>query len=378
MFNPVAGIKDLQNGIFLSRANRFIVDCLINGRRERAYLPNPGRLIELLQKGRRLYLLRNDADKKTGYTVIAVERDGMPVLLHTHYMNDVAAYLIENDLIKGLEGYRIKKREYSSGGSRFDFLLEKGGRTLVVEAKSCTLFVRDIAMFPDAVTERGRRHILHMVNEKRDSCILFIVNSPYVRYFMPDYHTDLSFSRALFDTKDRLMIRAIGIGWKKDLSLSGYIRELKIPWKIIGDNLEDRGSYILLLYLGNDSKIAIGELGTITFKRGYYLYVGSGTKNLSSRINRHRRLKKKRFWHIDYLREEAHYVTALPIRTKEHLECIIAQDLRKITDLGVNGFGSSDCRCESHLFFMRENPLLDVRFVNLLLHYRIDGLEPEA
>ncbi|MFN3479879.1 MAG: DNA/RNA nuclease SfsA [Thermodesulfovibrionales bacterium] len=378
MFDPLKGISGLEEGIFLSRPNRFTVECLVNKRKKRAYLPNPGRLLELLLKSSRLYLLRNyNQDRTMDFTVLAVEREGLPVLLHTHYANDVAAFLIENDLIRGLEGYRIKRKEFSIGRSRFDFLLERNGKMLLLEVKSCTLFGRDIAMFPDAVTERGRRHLLEMSMEDFDACVLFIVNSPRVRCFLPDYHTDLSFSRALFDVREKILIRAMGIGWRKNLSLSGEIRELEIPWGLIEDDLNDRGNYILILNLKEDQRIEAGKLGVLFFKKGYYIYVGSAAKNLSSRIDRHRRLRKRAFWHIDYLRERADYVTALPIRVREDLECLIAQDIKLISDWTIPGLGSSDCNCESHVFAMRKNPLGRKDFIDILLYYRIDRLKLE-
>ncbi|MFN3396633.1 MAG: DNA/RNA nuclease SfsA [Thermodesulfovibrionales bacterium] len=378
MFDPLRGITGLEEGIFLSRPNRFTVECLLNRRKKRAYLPNPGRLIELLLKGNRLYLLRNyNQDRKMDFTVLAVEREGLPILLHTHYANDVAAFLIENDLIRGLEGYRIKRREFSTGRSRFDFLLEKNGKRLLLEVKSCTLFGRDIAMFPDAITERGRRHLLEMSRDDFDACVLFIVNSPRVRYFLPDYHTDLSFARTLFNVREKILIRAIGIGWRKNLSLSGDIRELEIPWGLIEKDLNDSGGYILILYLGEDEWIEVGKLGVLFFKRGYYIYIGSAANNLSSRIDRHRRLRKRAFWHIDYLRERADYVTAFPLRVREDLECLIAQDIKLISDWIIPGFGFSDCNCGGHLFAMRENPLGRKDFIDILLYYRIDRLKPE-
>lgn len=378
MFDPLKGITGLEKGIFLSRPNRFTVECLIKGRKKRAYLPNPGRLLELLLKGRRLYLLKNcNQDRMMDFTVLAVEREGLTVLLHTHYANDVAAFLIENDLIRGLEGYRIKKREFSVGRSRFDFLLEKNDKMLVLEVKSCTLFGRDIAMFPDAITIRGRRHLLEMSRAELDACVLFIVNSPRVRYFLPDYHTDLFFSRTLFDVREKILIKAIGIGWRKNLSLSGEIRELEIPWRLIWDDLNDSGCYILILYLDEDERIEVGKIGVLFFKKGYYIYIGSAAKNLSSRIDRHRRLRKRAFWHIDYLRERTDYVTALHIRTGEDLECLIAQDIKLISDWTIPNFGSSDCNCESHLFAMKKNPLEREDFINILQYYRIDRLKPE-
>ncbi|GFP26227.1 sugar fermentation stimulation protein A, partial [Candidatus Hakubella thermalkaliphila] len=115
-----------------------------------------------------------------------------------------------------------------------------------------------------------------------------IVNWPLARYFLPEYHTDLEFSRVLYDLKDHLIVKAISLEWKKDLSL-GQIHELEIPWWLIEREAQDIGSYIIILNLKNTQKLSIGELGEITLEKGYYLYVGSARKNLTRRVQRHRR-----------------------------------------------------------------------------------------
>jgi len=371
---------DLRKAVFLGRPNRFVVECLSEGRQERAYLPNPGRLQELLLPGATLYLARNPSshEMKTRCTVVAVERDGVPVMLHTHHTNTVARWLIERSKIPGIEGYHVSGAEVPFGRSRFDFLLRKGSREFILEVKSCTLFGRTIAMFPDAITERGRRHIRELAELSRGGkkCgVLFVVHWPKARYFMPEHHTDLAFSRTLLDVRNKIMVRAVAVGWKGDLTLSGMVRELLIPWDVIEREARDRGSYILILHLSGGRKIAVGGLGERTFQKGYYLYVGSAMKNLTQRIERHKRRRKNLFWHIDYLREEASFVAVLPVRSSERLECAIADALGNISDWTMAGFGSSDCDCESHLFAMEKNPLLRPEFIKLLQHFRIDRLE---
>ncbi|GFP35422.1 sugar fermentation stimulation protein A [Candidatus Hakubella thermalkaliphila] len=121
----LGNFKDLQKAVFTGRPNRFTVECLTNNRKERAYLPNPGRLWELLLPGKELYLARDlqVSERSTKYTVVAVKKEGVPVLLHTHHANTVAKWLIEQEMISGLEGYSIVKPQVTMGRSRFDFLL---------------------------------------------------------------------------------------------------------------------------------------------------------------------------------------------------------------------------------------------------------------
>ena len=204
----------------------------------RAYLPNPGRLHELFLPEAKLFLVQQELSqgRKIPYLVVAVERDGLPVMLHTHANNLVARHLVEQNKVPGLEGAVVLKAEHAIGHSRFDFLLRREKRDVVLEVKPCTLFGNKIAMFPDAVTARGKRHLLELAGlagSGMATAVLFVVHSPRPRYFMPDYHTDLEFSRTLLAVRDRVMIRAMAVEWKSDLSLGSSVRELLIPWDII-------------------------------------------------------------------------------------------------------------------------------------------------
>ena len=110
-----------RKGTFLRRPNRFLVECDTGDRVVRAHLPNPGRLRELLLPGSTLFLQRHgrESGRRTGYTAVAVEREGEPVLLHTSVTNDAAHFLLGKGLVPGLEGYRVARREVTVGRSRF-------------------------------------------------------------------------------------------------------------------------------------------------------------------------------------------------------------------------------------------------------------------
>jgi len=62
-----------------------------------------------------------------------------------------------------------------------------------------------------------------------------------------------------------------------------------------------KGTYCLIIYLRKDTTIEIGKRGSINFRRGYYIYVGSALNSLESRLKRHLSHNKKLFWHVDYL-----------------------------------------------------------------------------
>ncbi len=378
-------MKPFENVIFAAfifRPNRFVVECLVDGRKIRAYLPNPGRLWELLLPGARLFLteLPPSPERSLKYMAVAVERNGIPIMLHTHYNNTVARQLIEQNRIPGLEGAAITKSEHTIGHSRFDFLLRKGNRDVLFEVKSCTLFNETLAMFPDAVTARGTKHLLELAALSRkgmDAAVLFVVHAPDVRYFMPEHHTDLGFSQTLLSVRDRVMVKAVSVGWTDELTIGSDVRELTIPWDMVRRESHDSGSYLIVLRLEQDRRISVGSIGGIKFRKGFYLYVGSAKKDLTRRINRHRSERKNLFWHIDYLREYAGFHAALPIRTAADLECEIAASMSTMADWRISDFGSSDCSCETHLFGMKDDPIHSPAFIRRLLYFRMGRLEKE-
>jgi Uri superfamily endonuclease len=113
--------------------------------------------------------------------------------------------------------------------------------------------------------------------------------------------------------------------------------------------LTDLGTtYLLRIYLKKSRYINIGKLGKFYFRSGYYFYVGSAKKNLSRRIERHRRKKKKKFWHIDYLLQYAKVKKVLMSNLSEEK---LASLLSKKLSIPVKGFGSSDKKSKAHLFF---------------------------
>ena len=111
-----------------------------------------------------------------------------------------------------------------------------------------------------------------------------------------------------------------------------------------------KGSYVLLIQLTEEQTITIGSLKAIYFPRGYYAYVGSAMGGFKSRLNRHLKSNKKPHWHIDYLLEKASIVEIILCETNDRVECTVAQALDG-QFYSIPGFGSSGCKCRSHLFF---------------------------
>ncbi len=264
-----------EKATYLERPNRFTLFCRLNGKRVKAFLPNPGRLRELLLPGALVYLERSLQQKeRMPYTAVAIQRDGHPVMVHTHRTNDLVESLLRNELVPGLNGVEILKREYTHGRSRFDFLLRMGGKLVVLEVKSCTLFGQKVAMFPDAITARGKRHVEELVELSKQGisgAVLFLICWRKAEFFMPEYHTDLEFSQTLLSAKERIAGVPIAVEMGEDLSLGSRVRTLEVPWALVEKEAEDRGSYLLILKLPKRKTIENGKLGKERFPAGYYL-----------------------------------------------------------------------------------------------------------
>ncbi len=189
---------------FLSRPNRFIARVLVEGREETVHVKNTGRCRELLLEGAKVWLsLSNNPARKTKYDLVAVEKvmaDGRTILvnLDSQLPNAVALeYLRQSDIFSPDAVYR---REVTHGDSRFDLCVEDEGKTTFVEVKGVTLEKEGIAMFPDAPTERGIKHLKGLarcVSEGHGAMVLFIIQMKGVTAFRPNDATHPAFGDAL-------------------------------------------------------------------------------------------------------------------------------------------------------------------------------------
>ena len=361
---------------FVERVNRFVVKCYLRGAGDiYAFMANPGRLGELLLPGADIVLEQSarSVSRKTQYKACAVFRGKTLIGLDTHLSNEVARYLIDNGLIPGLEFAEITKSEVAVGKSRFDFLVRDRGDSFFIEVKSVSLNGNGIAMFPDAITERGERHVRELAdlgNPNKSHAVLFLAQGTRNDLFMPGYHTDLNFARTVFATKDQVRFIPIGISWNESMELSSTVKLLSTPWEFLAGRMEDTGSYLLSIKISREIQVRIGSLGLTNLAPGYYLYVGSAMDGLTARISRHMRLRKKMHWHVDYIRQVADKLVAYPVRSPLSIECDLAQAVGDKFVPVIPGFGASDSVLGTHLFFSPTDPSLSRQFQLILEKFR--------
>lgn len=219
---PVMKYPKVVKAQFISRPNRFIAYVDMEGREEKVHVKNTGRCKELLIPGCTVYLEESsNPNRKTKYDLIAVEKElgarggkGADKNLLLINMDSQAPNKVAEEWIKGNRkrffNITFLKAEYSLGDSRFDFYLEyddeKGqSHKKLIEVKGCTLERDGIALFPDAPTLRGQKHVRELSRfQKEGSCeamILIIVQMKGCKYFIPNQDTDPDFSQALRDAK---------------------------------------------------------------------------------------------------------------------------------------------------------------------------------
>jgi len=345
-----------------------------------AHIPNPGRLEEFRFPGSFFALIPTPRNR-IPWRVTAVLSGSGWVLLDAIAVNAVAAELISRGRIPGLHGWSIARKEVPAERSRLDFLLRrKGDPPLFLEVKSCTLVHRGTAMFPDAPSERARRHLRdleRLAAEGGRAMVLMVCPHPGARRWRPNAHTDPEYCRAVRDLSGvevhavRVTLRSPGM---IDLANVKSIPVLSDPGECT-----DSGGYVLEMHAAKAFSVQVGALGRIFFPEGHYLYVGSARRGLSARIGRHHRRRKRFHWHIDYvLHRGMRLEKAWPIRHPGFSEVLLARALSRFAEDEVPGFGAGDSPLHSHLFRFAVPPMSRPQLLEVLLDCRIHGVPGPA
>ena len=186
----------VEKGIFLDRPNRFTVWAEVEGKKQLCHVKNTARLKELLIPGAEIYVTAAEKeDRKTAWDLIAVKKAQTLVNIDSQAPNWAAAEFLQ----KQYPSARIR-REVTFEDSRFDFFIEGFDFYRFVEVKGVTLEKNGTAMFPDAPTLRGRKHLQGLIRAKRqgcEACVLFVVQMKGVSGFTPNRICDAAFAAAL-------------------------------------------------------------------------------------------------------------------------------------------------------------------------------------
>lgn len=366
-------------GRFIDRPNRFVAHVEINGNVETCHMPNPGRMRELLFPGVTMYVTPNTNPKsKTAYRVIGVAKGKDIFYLDTSRCNDVAAYMVEHHMIPGWEKYVLLRREVTMGDSRFDLLLgdPETGEVFPVEVKSCSLAGQVGAMFPDAPTTRGEKHIEHLVHigkEGGHGGLLILVHYGHAQWFLPDFHTDPAFANIFYQGASFLDWKAAVLSWTPAFEMPEHTRLIPTSMRALKYEMGDRGNYLLILSLADDMDMEIVKGHRTHFSPGYYVYVGTAEENLVKQMNYHRHLRKHKKGWIDEFREKCDFVGIIPIRSGTHLEKDLTMAMRSIADWTVDDVLETDHAISRiELFGFHKNPMHLHSFTSVEETFQID------
>ena len=195
--------KEVVKGVFKERPNRFIAKVEIDSCEETVHVKNTGRCKELLLENSVVYLSVSDNPlRKTKYDLIAVEKqtENGTVLINmdSQAPNDMVAEWLKKSALFSKNA--IIKREVTFGKSRFDFYVEDSNNKAFIEVKGVTLENNGVALFPDAPTERGVKHIKELcscVEKGYSAYIIFVIQMSGINLFKPNDATHKEFGDAL-------------------------------------------------------------------------------------------------------------------------------------------------------------------------------------
>lgn len=186
---------------FIRRLNRFVAEVEVDGRKMMAHVPSSGRMFELLVPGADVYVSRSDNPaRKTDCTLLLVRFGTILVSIDSLLPNRIVYQALREGSLPWFSSLNDVKREVPFGESRFDFLLGKGGTRCFLEVKSVTLAEGGVALFPDAPTARGARHLRELIAAVKAGYragVIFVAQRNDVNRFSPNDTQDEIFGEAL-------------------------------------------------------------------------------------------------------------------------------------------------------------------------------------
>ena len=190
-----------ETGEFISRPNRYLAEIKMKNQIELVHVHDPGRLKELLLPNAKVYLKKAlNTNRKTKWDLIAVDNDGEKVLLNSAYHRYIAQAYLNNFNISKFGKYNYIKPEMKYKDSRLDFYLENDDEKIWIEVKGSTLTRDNIALFPDAPTKRGLKHLTELEElRKENRAAILILVFRKSDCFYPNFETDADFSKKLIE-----------------------------------------------------------------------------------------------------------------------------------------------------------------------------------
>ncbi len=231
MGKDVIEVETDAKGRFVERKNRFLGTVDIDGKVVEVHVRDPGRLEEILYEGNEVLVKKaKSKDRKTNWDLIAGKVKDNWIFVNSGYHREIAESVLENDGISPYSELEKINPEVQLGDSRIDFLLVKGDERVWLEVKGCTLAKDGVALFPDAPTERGKRHVeeLRKAMENGDrAALLVLVFRPDAECFAPKESTDPEFAEVFREAVDEgLEVHPLKFRFEDDILR--YVSEIPV------------------------------------------------------------------------------------------------------------------------------------------------------
>ena len=200
---------NLLSGTLIKRYKRFLVDVKVNSHTITAHCPNSGSMLGLLDENNRVWISKsNDPNRKLKYTLELIKVKDSLVGVNTILANKIVLESLKNKSIKELSEFNnIKTEAVYDKNTRFDFLLKKKNRKIFLEVKNVTLSTeKGIAEFPDAITSRGTKHLLKLLEAKKrgfESYILYLIQRENCKQFKISDIIDVKYKKTFLNVKKR-------------------------------------------------------------------------------------------------------------------------------------------------------------------------------
>ena len=231
--------QKLQGGVLLRRYKRFLADiALPEDQVITVHCPNSGAMLGCSEPGSPVMISRSDNPaRKYPHTLEMVKSGHIWVGVNTSLTNKLVREALEHGIVKefGIPDVIVQEVK-TSASTRLDFQLECEGRKIYMEVKNCSMTVEQAAMFPDAVTARGTKHLLELAELKRQgfmTAVLFCVQRGDADYFKPALHIDPLYTKSL------VKVAAEGViilAYRADVTPSGITITRKLPVRLTPDN----------------------------------------------------------------------------------------------------------------------------------------------
>lgn len=232
--------QKLQRGTLIRRYKRFLADVeLDKGKQLTVHCPNSGSMLGCSEPGSPVMISRSDnPNRKYPHTLEMVKSDHVWVGVNTSLTNKLVREALEHGIVKefGILDSIIQEVK-TSANTRLDFQLQSAGRQIYMEVKNCSLAVERAAMFPDAITARGTKHLYELATLKQQgnlAAVFFCIQRGDADYFRPACHIDPLYAKRL---EDVAAAGVIILAYQAEVTPNGITITRKLPVMLSPENV---------------------------------------------------------------------------------------------------------------------------------------------